>query len=382
MKHAESTRLEAAQWVVDIHDVEDPSAEMLQRWVQWLDESPEHQREFDLAEAMWRHAAGVAGTDSKSDEDDQYDGTVSVAEWRRLRQTEGAGARPSKRMRFTSRYWQRAALLPAAAAACAAVFLVVIGRDSTVHGLREVFFTRTGESMNIVLPDGSRVALGARSQIAVDFTGGTRNVRLETGEAYFAVHKNPNRPFRVSVLDRVVTAVGTAFDVRRTSQRLVVAVSEGAVSVSAVPEVGAVPDAGLAQQRPPLSEERGAQLPSGATRVARGQQLSVSSNTGAQVPITLTSVDPTQAARWRDGWLVYRDEPLRDVLEDVERYTDRRLSIASSVPAGLRFTGAVFKDSAVEWLKSLPDVFPLVVNESGRTITVMAAPTSVAARTH
>jgi transmembrane sensor len=376
MKHAERTRLAAAQWVVDIHDVEDPSAEMLQRWVQWLDESPEHQREFDLAEAMWRHAAGVVGSDSKSDEDDQYDGTVSVAEWRRLRQTKGAGARPSKRFRFTSRQRRGAALLPAAATACAAVILVVIGRDSTLHGLREVFFTRTGESMNIVLPDGSRVALGSRSQIAVDFTGGRRNVRLETGEAYFAVHKNPNRPFRVSVLDRVVTAVGTEFDVRRTSQRLVVAVSEGAVSVSAVP------DAALTQQRPPLSEERGAELPSGATRVARGQQLSVSSNTGAQVPITLTSVDPTQAARWRDGWLIYRDEPLRDVLEDVERYTDRRLSIASSVPAGLRFTGAVFKDSAVEWLKSLPDVFPLVVNESGNTITVMAAPISVAARTH
>jgi transmembrane sensor len=375
MKHAERIRLEAAQWVVDIHDVEDPSAEMLQRWVQWLDESPEHQREFDLAEAMWRHAAGVVGTDSESDEDDQYDGTVSVAEWRRQRQTKGAQARPWERIRFTSRH-RRAALPWAAAATCAAVFLLVIERDSNVHGLREVFFTRTGESMNIVLADGSRVALGARSQIAVDFTGGTRNVRLEKGEAYFAVHKNPNRPFRVSVLDRVVTAVGTAFDVRRTSLRLVVAVSEGAVSVSAVP------DAVSAQLPPSLSEGPGAEIPSGAARVARGQQLSVSSNTGAQAPITLTPVDPTQAARWRDGWLVYRDEPLRDVLEDVERYTDRRIAIASSVPADLRFTGAVFKDSAIEWLKSLPEVFPLAVKESGQTITVMAAPTSVVARTH
>jgi transmembrane sensor len=374
MKDADRIRFEAAQWVVDIHDVEDPSAEMLQRWVQWLDESPAHQLEFDLAEAVWRQTPAVVGAASNSAEADDYDGTLPVGEWRRLRAAKGPRTEPLTRLRATPRRRRASSLPAAAAAACAMAFLIVAGGDSDVHALRDVFFTRTGESMNIVLADGSRVALGARSRIAVDFSGSVRNVRLETGEAYFSVHKDAKRPFRVSVLDRIVTAVGTAFDVRRTNNRLVVAVSEGVVSVSAKP------DAAPAEALTHLTSTLGAEAAAGVTHVKRGEQLSVSSDTGTQAPVRLTAVDPTQAARWRDGWLVYRDEPLRDVIEDVERYTDRPISIASSVPADLRFTGAVFKDSAIEWLKSLPEVFPLTVNEAGHTITVMAAPASVTAR--
>jgi transmembrane sensor len=373
MKDSDRIRFEAAQWVVDIHDVEDPSAEMLQRWVQWLEASPEHQLEFDLAEAIWRHAPGVGGSEAKLNEDDGYDGNTSVADWRRLRAAKAAQASRSTRVRFAS-LCTHAAFLSAAAAACVLAFVVVAGRDSGVRAPRDTFFTRTGESMNIVLEDGSRVALGARSRIAVNFTGGTRNVRLEAGEAYFSVHKDRNRPFRVSVQNRVVTAVGTAFDVRRTSTGVVVAVSEGVVSVSTATDVAPV------VVPPPVLGTLGTDVPSSVTHLARGQQLSISSETNAPGPVTVTAVDPTQAARWRDGWLVYRDEPLRDVIEDVERYSDRRIEIASSVPAALRFTGAVFKDSAIEWLKSLPEVFPLAVNESAQTITIMGAPTSVITR--
>jgi transmembrane sensor len=367
MKDSDRIRFEAAQWVVDIHEVEDPSAEMLQRWMQWLKESPEHQLEFDLAEAIWRHAPGVGGVSGvpRLNEDDGYDGNTSVADWRRLRAAKPAQASRLTRVRFAT-LRTHAAFLSAAAAACVLAFVVVAGRDSGVRAPRDTFFTRTGESMNIVLEDGSRVALGARSRIAVNFTGSTRNVRLEAGEAYFSVHKDPNRPFRVSVKNRVVTAVGTAFDVRRTSTGLIVAVSEGIVSVSRSTDVApaVVPSQLLAR-------------PSSITHLARGQQLSISSDTNSPSPVTVTAVDPTQAARWRDGWLVYRDEPLRDVIEDVERYSDRRIEIASSVPAALRFTGAVFKNSAIEWLKSLPEVFPLAVNESAQTITIVGAPTSV-----
>jgi transmembrane sensor len=371
MKNSDRIRFEAAQWVVDIHDVEDPSAEMLQRWVQWLEESPEHQLEFDLADAIWRHAPGVGG-EPRPNEDDGYDGNTSVADWRRLRAAKAAQASPSPRVRFAT-LRRHAAFLSAAAAACV-LFVVVAGRESGVRAPRDTFFTLTGERMNIVLEDGSRVALGARSRMAVNFNGGTRNVRLEAGEAYFSVHKDPNRPFRVSVQNRVVTAVGTAFDVRRTSTGLIVAVSEGVVSVSAGTDG---PSAALP---PHLLGTLGTEVPSGVTHVARGQQLSISADTNVPGPVTVKAVDPTQAARWRDGWLVYHDEPLRDVIEDVERYSDRRIEIASSVPAALRFTGAVFKDSAIEWLKSLPEVFPLAVNESAQTITVVGAPTSVITR--
>src|SRR6185312_11690286 len=120
----------------------------------------------------------------------------------------------------------------AAAAALGATALVLAPRLQHRVGkpaVAETFATRTGEQIQVTLPDGSQVSLGARSKLTVAYTRGARDVRLEAGEAFFAVQKNAARPFRVHVLDGVVTAVGTAFDVRTTNDRVLVAVAEGVV---------------------------------------------------------------------------------------------------------------------------------------------------------
>ena len=84
----------------------------------------------------------------------------------------------------------------------------------------------------------------------------------------------------------------------------------------------------------------------------------------------LTNVDPAQPGRWRDGWLVYQDEPLSAVVADISRYTDRKISLLASVDPTLRFTGAVYRDSVLEWIEALPDVFPVAVDSTGEEIRV------------
>jgi transmembrane sensor len=181
----------------------------------------------------------------------------------------------------------------------------------------------------------------------------------------------------VLALEGVITAVGTAFDVRATGDHVTVAVSEGVVNVAHEDEpadsgaAGSPAPAPVVNRRPPV-------------HLSRGEQLTFDGRAGSSEfsEVQLSHVDPAQSARWRDGWLVYRNEALRDVITDVERYTDREVDGADTVSRDLRFTGAVSKDSVVEWVKALPEVFPVAVETQGNRLEVFVPPKAVSAATH
>lgn len=76
--------------------------------------------------------------------------------------------------------------------------------------------TPRGGQYQVVLPDGSAVWLDAASSITYPsaFVGNKRQVRL-SGEAYFEVAKNPEKPFVVNVDDKQqIEVLGTHFNVQ------------------------------------------------------------------------------------------------------------------------------------------------------------------------
>ena len=88
------------------------------------------------------------------------------------------------------------------------------------------------------LDDGSTLELNAASAVRVQFTAAERRVKLESGEAHFAVAHDTARPFIVSAGGIAVRAVGTAFNVRyATGGDIEVTVTEGKVAVSGVERV-------------------------------------------------------------------------------------------------------------------------------------------------
>jgi transmembrane sensor len=356
VKYTEAQRLAASQWFFDIHDAEEPSPELLQEWLRWLDADEAHRRAFDAVESAYHQIQAAPGTMAAPKQSAPYDGSASVAAWRdRAIHRQGAARR---------------------AAIAAGVAVALIGAATWVYEGMPPFWrpasgeytTRTGEHMSLTLADGSHVDLGARSRLEVGFSPQSRDVRLLGGEAFFSVHKDAARPFRVHVLEGIVTAVGTAFNVRATEDRVTVAVSEGVVSVG---------DAGDSGRLAPTSSA--ALLPHvKSLRLAAGDQLSFKERppSASAGNAELTRVDPAQSARWREGWLVYRDEPLRYVIADVERYTTREIAVADSVPDSLRFTGAVSKDSVTEWVEALPGVFPVQVKRQGTRLQLSASAAS------
>jgi len=51
--------------------------------------------------------------------------------------------------------------------------------------------------------------------------------------------------------------------------------------------------------------------------------------------------------------------PLDVVIDDVNRYSDRRIVIGDAKLSQIRYTGTVFTPSIDEWLRALTDVYPV-----------------------
>jgi hypothetical protein len=91
-------------------------------------------------------------------------------------------------------------------------------------------------SQIVQLNDGSKVTLNAGSRISYEasFSGNNRIVYL-TGEAFFEVVRNPQKPFLVYANELVTKVLGTSFSVKanKFDKQVVVEVKTGKVSVSA-----------------------------------------------------------------------------------------------------------------------------------------------------
>jgi transmembrane sensor len=354
VNYTEVQRRAAADWFVVIHGEHDPNAETLQAWLRWMEEDEGNRLAFEAVAHAWHGTPASLALALPSAEElrvDTYEGDQPVDEWLSNQSaTSELSTRSTKRRVGRSRGARRWAWLAAASLAAATLGLIVMNRNPYSHGPpSEEFATKTSEHLEITLADGSRVWLGPKSQLLVSFTKEQRSIQLPVGEAYFSVMKNRTRPFVVRSSSGDITAIGTAFNVRNAADHVTVAVSEGVVTVA--------PKVQSTSSKP------------ASARVASGQQVTFT----AQEPVKALEITQSPAlgerARWRDGVLVYRDEPLRDVVMDVARYSDKQLEIAEGPVGDLRYSGVVYQDAVDEWSSALPESFPVkVVKEGTREI--------------
>jgi transmembrane sensor len=344
-RYSDTQRREAADWFVVIQAAEAPTGDSLQAWLRWLDEEEGNRAAFEAVAQTW-HAMPDDVIEMPSAHEvqaDTYDGKQPIDEWLASQAAVGGhettSVTTSFRRRSSSR---RVAWLAVASVVAITVGLFSMNRYQALHGTRaDEFLTKAGEQIEITLTDGSHVWLGPKSRLLVGFTKERRGIQLATGEAFFTVKKDRSRPFTVRSSSGDITAVGTAFNVRAVDDHVTVAVSEGVVSVA--------PTAQL-------------KLPNPATvRVGSGQQLTFTAREQIKALAVIQTPTLGERARWRYGVLIFRDEPLRDVVRDVARYTDRPIEIADSSVGDLHYSGIVYKGAVDEWTAALPESFPVTV---------------------
>jgi transmembrane sensor len=354
--YTDAQRQEASDWFVIIHAEVDPMAESIQAWLRWMDLHEGNRAAFDAVARAWHGTPGSSGLAMPSAEDlaaDKYDAEQAVDAW-----LDQYGSRTQASFPIISRAaaikqrLSRHAWLAAASVIVVVAMLLAAHRYLDPRGRSsDEFTTQTGEQTEITLADGSRVWLGPKSRLRVAFNKVQRGIQLTTGEAFFSVKKDRSRPFVVRSAGGDIVAVGTAFNVRATDEHVTVTVSEGVVSV--------MPKAQLSIREP------------ASVRVASGQELTFTARQSIKA-LAIVQSPTSERARWRSGVLVYRDEPLQDVVSDIVRYSDLQIEIADTAVGELHYSGVIYQDAVGEWISALPESFPVTIVSDGHREIIKA----------
>lgn len=160
-----------------------------------------------------------------------------------------------------------------------------------------------GKRSKIVLSDGTQVWLNSGSTIEFpsQFPKNSREIRLDSGEIYIEVSPDKNRRFLVQTADFKVRVLGTKFNISSysNSPKSVVLV-EGSV--------------GLASGKSEL-------------KLQPDYQATLTQN-GA---FSTKKVDVNEFTSWKNGYLLFQNTPISDVLKQIERYYNLSFSVVDEV---------------------------------------------------
>lgn len=164
----------------------------------------------------------------------------------------------------------------------------------TMSGVEDMHTLRVprGGEYFVVLDDGTKVWLNAETQLRYPVVFGERERTVElSGEAYFQVSKDKNRPFVVKTKGLQTRVLGTEFNVQ--------AYSPEKANVTLVNGRVAVKIAGKSKEVV-LKPRENALLHAGSLEVAK--------------------VDIMKYVSWKEGYFYYDNERLEDILTDLGRW--------------------------------------------------------------
>lgn len=349
---------EALTWYVALREAgrQDLTNRLRREWQEWYADAANRSTFEQLARLLADRARyrdrirlgeeGLAG--------DQYDLSMPIAAWRKK---QARNLAHSERSSARGGWWWLSGGLGVATI----VLLLALwpnGFGPWASGaVAAIYQTNVAGIEDVHLRDGSSIILGGQTKLSVTLSPQRRSVRLIEGEAWFKIAHDPNWPFVVAAGDGTITAIGTAFLVTRQSDRVVVTVTDGTVEVSAQPPMW--PPLRLVQEF-----SLGPALP--PVPVSRGEELAFADG-GEVAPVK--PADTRAATAWTHGRLIFDDQPLRYVVETINRYYSRRIVVGASAGA-LRFSGIILEDDIRDWLNSLQVILPVVAKEQDATVYI------------
>jgi ferric-dicitrate binding protein FerR (iron transport regulator) len=232
-------------------------------------------------------------------------------------------------------------------AAAAAVLLLMAGnwlwrafvdKRSKQLAAKELYFhNEPAHQTTLLLPDSSRVYLGAASTLRFkEEKDGKRRVLLE-GQAYFEVQHDERRPFTVKTGSITTVDIGTAFNVRYYpgDPNIEVSVTSGKVQVLHKGEKQlAVLEPGLRLQYDTLT-----------------QRYHV-------IPLANANL----AGSWRKGVLMFSKQPLKEVTDELQRYYGIRFQYTNPAAENILITTVLDN-------KTLEDALDIVTLTAGVQFT-------------
>jgi len=202
--------------------------------------------------------------------------------------------------------------------------------------------TPRGGQYQLVLPDGSKVWLNASSSIhfPTAFTGNQRNVEL-TGEAYFEVAKNKEKPFHVNVKGMQVEVLGTHFNVNAYGD-------EGNIKTSLL--------------------EGSVKIKSGQASglLKPGEQAILGGNVNK---IEIKKADMSEVMAWKNGLFQFDDAGITTIMQEISRWYNVEIVYQGEIPVR-RFEGKISRDAQLSDVLKILELSDVKFKVEGRTIVV------------
>ena len=325
----------------------------------WLSASVAHRVAFIRLDAAWQQSgrlkalgAGLRGRGTPvrgswtSLRSDTVDGLVRAphhATSARL------ATRPSRHSGRSHRASSRRILLGLAVSALIALTAALtLGWRQYTAVEQAAYHTAIGDLQEVPLADGSTVTMSSDSRILVTLSRGERHVDLQQGEAFFAVAKDPNRPFVVSAEGRRVTAVGTRFSVRRDATNLRVVVTRGLVRLES--------DSGPGSPRQATTL-----LPAGSVALASDNGVVVHSGSVQQA---------REYLNWRSGFISFHDTPLATAAAEFNRYNTGKIVIDDAQLGAMRIGGNFRWSNTDAFVRLLTQGFPVKASRRDGSIVL------------
>lgn len=306
---------EAQAWLVRLTSGEATTADAaaLKRW---CGQSPAHAAAFAEVNLLWDTLNAAARNIASRSE-----APMAAAP------SGGVGRRLGRRT------FLGATVAASAAAATAMVAYPPLHLWPSLPELAADYRTGTGEQRRITVADGASVELNTRTSLSIQSTEGHDGIELIAGEAAFVTGAAAGKPFVVIAADGRTIASSAQFNVRHDGPDVCVTCLDGEIRV----------------------EHRGH-----AATLEQRQQV-VYGGRGLEQVVT---TDPAVVTGWREGMLVFRNEPLARVIDEVNRYRPGKI-VLMNAELGRRSVVASFR------LDRIDDVITLVRDAYGAQVRLL-----------
>lgn len=305
----DNTQDQALAWFARLQDSK-ASTDDKTAFANWLAASPSHRSAYEKVVQLWQSPSLTAAL--------SHHVTIPL--------------HPARRP-FTMPQW--------AAAACIILisgwFLVSTG---WLQRWQADIMTATGEQRRVMLADGSAMTLNTDSAATLNDAGEQRGVSLLSGEAYFEVQADKDRPFIVTTPQGTVRVVGTRFSVK-TGDTTQVNVESGIVICSA--------NSGQSRQ------------------LSVGQHTEIAEQSVAEI----SHIDTSQSLAWLKGRLIFQDRTLAEVIAELDRYHPGVIAIADTKLANARITGNYKLEDTNSLLQTLANITGAKIMNISPYLTVL-----------
>ena len=274
------------------------SEQVKQDFDNWLASSPENIDAFNMIQYFWDQLGHL-----------QSVGEPELNEARRFAKT----SQTNRRIRSGT-----LALL------LAAFGLTATHPDLALKLTSRHYQTAKGDTVSIELSDGSMIKLNTASDIRVADILGWRKAWLANGEAWFVIHHDAEKPFEVFAGHGHIVDIGTQFNVFTDANKTTVTVQEGVVTLSS-------------DESEPMT-------------LTANQQSSVDD---LGLVTEKTEINSETIGSWRSGVLIFQNQRLNEVLQQLSRYHQAEFTVPDPVIQNLVISGRFSTTELNETLNTL-----------------------------